>query len=91
MGAPVGAAIYSFVSFAVGAFVPLIPWLFTHGNGAKLATVALGLVAAVAVGTALGRFTGRSRLSTALRQLAFVAVPAAVTFGIGSAVGVGVS
>jgi len=91
LGAPVRAAISSFVSFAVGAFVPLIPWLFTHGNGAKLATVALGLVAAVAVGTALGRFTGRSRLGTALRQLAFVAVPAAVTFGIGSAVGVGVS
>ena len=47
--------------------------------------------AAMQVGTALGRFTGRSRLGTALRQLAFVAVPAAVTFGIGSAVGVGVS
>ena len=37
---------------------------------------------------ALSRFTGRSVVRSALRQLVFVAVPAAFVYGIGAAVGV---
>jgi VIT1/CCC1 family predicted Fe2+/Mn2+ transporter len=39
------------------------------------------------VGVATARFTERSRLKTVLRQLAFTMVPAAITYAIGSAVG----
>src|SRR5438552_10454896 len=88
LGAPVRAAISSFVSFAVGAFVPLIPWLVAHGLAAKLATAALGLAASILVGIALARFTGRPRWRTVVRQLVFVAGPAAFAYGIGTAVGV---
>ncbi len=84
---PPAAAASSFVSFAVGALVPLIPWFFVSGTGAVLASIILGAVAALAVGTVVASFTGRSRTRTAMRQLGIAAVVAAVTFGIGSLVG----
>lgn len=87
IGSPPAAAASSFVSFAVGALVPLIPWFFVSGTGAVLASIILGAVAALAVGTLVASFTGRSRTRTAMRQLGIAAVVAAVTFGIGSLVG----
>ncbi len=88
LGSPIGAAASSFVSFAIGALVPLLPWFFGGGHGYVAASILLGGVAAFAVGAALARFTGRSMLRSAFRQLAVSAVAAAVTWGIGSAVGV---
>src|SRR5205814_8372244 len=60
LGAPIGAASSSFVSFALGAFAPLVPWFFGGGRAYVVASVVLGAVAAVVVGAALARFTGRS-------------------------------
>ena len=88
LGSPVKAAVSSFVAFAIGAIIPVIPWLFGHGTAVEVATVAVGAVAAIAIGALLSRFTGRSAVKSASRQLAFAAVAAAVTYGIGSAVGV---
>jgi VIT1/CCC1 family predicted Fe2+/Mn2+ transporter len=88
IGSPRAAAASSFVSFAVGAIVPLVPWFIASGTAAVLASIILGAVASLAVGVLVAVFTGRSRVRTALRQLAIATVVAAVTFGIGSAVGV---
>ena len=88
LGSPVLAAASSFVTFALGAVLPLVPWFVGDGNGAILASVAIGAVAAIAVGVVLGVLTGRSPVRGALRQLAAAAVAAAVTYGIGRAVGV---
>src|SRR5436305_13903665 len=88
LGSPIGAAVSSFVSFGAGALAPLLPWFVGGGHGAAIATVVLTVVAALAVGAALSRFTGRSVVRSALRQLVFVAVPAAFVYGIGAAVGV---
>ena len=60
LGAPWRAAVSSFMMFALGAFLPLIPWLFTSGNGAVAASVVIGGVAALVVGGLLGAFAGRS-------------------------------
>ena len=90
LGSPVAAALSSFLAFAAGALIPLVPWFFGTGTGAIFASVILGLVAALTVGALLARFTGRSVVRSALRQLMWSAVPAAVTYAIGSAVGVGV-
>src|SRR5438105_8643997 len=60
LGSPIGAAASSFVSFALGAVVPLMPWFFGGGHGYVLATVVLGALGALAVGAGLARFTGRS-------------------------------
>lgn len=88
LGAPVQAAVSSFATFALGAFLPLLPWLITTGAAATLGSVGIGAVAAIGVGAALAVFTRRSWFRSALRQLAISAVAAAVTFGIGHAVGI---
>ncbi len=88
LGSPVKAAASSFTAFALGALVPLIPWLVSRGTGAELASVVLAAIAAVAVGAALAAFTRRPWWWTALRQVGISAIAAGITFGIGSALGV---
>lgn len=88
LGSPVQAAVASFVAFAVGAFLPLIPWLFTSGGTAAVASALIGAVAAVVVGAALSIFTRRTWWWSAGRQLLISACAAGITFGIGRAVGV---
>jgi len=89
LGSPVEAALASFVAFAFGALLPLLPWFFTSGTAAVVASVVIGVVASLAVGWFLGVFTGRSRARSALRQLFVAGVASAVTYGIGRAVGAG--
>ena len=91
LGSPWQAAAASFVTFAIGAFIPLLPWLIGTGTGAIVASVVLSAVAAIVVGSVLARFTERPVLPSALRQLAVTAVAAGVTYGVGRAIGTGVS
>jgi VIT1/CCC1 family predicted Fe2+/Mn2+ transporter len=88
LGQPVRAALWSFVTFSVGASIPLLPYFFGTGTAAMVAAIVLGVIAALAVGAALAKFTGRPMGRSAGRQLLFSAVPAVVTYVIGSAVGV---
>jgi VIT1/CCC1 family predicted Fe2+/Mn2+ transporter len=88
IGSPLAAAASSFGSFAFGALVPLIPWFFSSGTAAVLVSIVLGAVTAIAIGVSVATFTGRSKMRTAARQLAIAAVAAAVTYGVGTAVGV---
>ncbi len=89
LGSPVGAAISSLGAFSVGAVVPLLPWFFTGGVDAVVISIVLSAIAALAVGYALGYFTGRSRVWSATRQLGVSAGVAALTYAIGSLVGIG--
>ncbi len=89
LGSPWQAAGASFVTFALGAFIPLVPWLVTSGTAAIVGSIVLSAVAAVVVGVVLATFTERPRLASALRQLAVTVVAAAVTYGVGRAVGTG--
>lgn len=91
LGSPMGAAVSSLGAFGVGAIIPLLAWFFTSGNLATAISITLSMVAAVAIGVAIARFTESSKLRTVGRQVAFTAVPAALTYLIGSAIGVGVS
>ena len=86
---PYTAAGASLVTFAAGALVPLLPYLLGLDNLA----VALGLAALAAFvgGGLVARLTDRPFLRVALLQLILVGVAAGITFGIGSAVGAGVS
>ncbi|MHB8438836.1 MAG: VIT1/CCC1 transporter family protein [Acidimicrobiales bacterium] len=88
LGSPWQAAISSFVTFAIGALLPLVPWLVSSGNGATLGSVVVGALAALGIGAALALFTRRQWWWSALRQLGISAVAAGITFGIGHAVGV---
>jgi VIT1/CCC1 family predicted Fe2+/Mn2+ transporter len=89
LGSPVQAALSSFVTFAVGAFIPLLPWLFTRGTAAVVLSVVLAAAASVIVGGVLAAFTERPKLRSALRQLAITTVAAAITYGVGRAIGTG--
>ena len=82
------AAVSSFVSFSVGAILPLFPWFFAAGSVAVIASVIIGAIAALALGAAIGAMAGRNVAGTALRQLAVAAVAAAVTYGVGSLLGI---
>lgn len=88
LGRPVQAAVSSFVTFSIGAVIPLLPFLFGSGDAAKVATVIAAGVAALVVGGLLSVFTGKRWLWSAIRQLLICAAAGAVTFGIGTAIGV---
>jgi VIT1/CCC1 family predicted Fe2+/Mn2+ transporter len=87
-GSAVQASVASFLSFAIGAFLPLIPWLFSGGLKAVVISICIGAVAAAALGAAIGAFTGRGMLTTAIRQLTAAVVAAGITFGVGRLLGV---
>jgi len=87
LGSPLTAATTSLVYFALGAFVPLIPWLFTSGTLAEVLSIALTAVASLVVGAVVARSSSRPVVWGALRQLAIVVAAAGVTYGIGRLIG----
>jgi VIT1/CCC1 family predicted Fe2+/Mn2+ transporter len=83
LGSPTGAALSSFITFSLGASLPLIPFLFGMGNGILIASVLSG-TALFAVGALLSLFSGKSAWLSGLRMLVIGAAAAAATYGIGS-------
>jgi VIT1/CCC1 family predicted Fe2+/Mn2+ transporter len=83
---PQVAAVSSFVTFSVGAVVPLLPYLF--GLSALRVALVCGGVGLAVAGALSARFTPRPWWWSALRQLLFGAVAASATFLIGTAIGV---
>lgn len=82
------AAVSSFVAFALGAIVPLLPYLL--GASSFLASAILSAVGLFGAGAFVSRFTSRGWLYSGTRQLVLGALAAAVTYGIGAAVGTSV-
>src|SRR5262245_7045543 len=91
LGSPVGAAVFSFVSFAVGAALPLAPFVFGGGGAALVATIAVTAVALFGVGCATSLFSGRDAARGGLRSLLIGAAAGGVTYGIGRLLGAAVS
>ena len=88
LGSAWRAAGGSFVAFAIGAAVPVIPYLFGGGTAALVASLGMSLVALFAVGAAVSLLTGRSFLFSGARQLGIGLAAAIVTYAIGSLIGV---
>jgi len=88
LGSPWGAAISSFVSFAAGAIIPLLPFLFVKGQHAFSIAIGLTCLALFAIGAALSLFTGRNAWLGGLRMLAIGVAAGAGTYIIGKALGV---
>lgn len=86
-GSPWAAALSSFVAFTIGAFVPLLPWLWSSSGNEVWWSVGLAAVASAMVGGAIGLFTRRGTLKWALRQVVVTGLAAVVTFGVGRLVG----
>ena len=90
-GSPWTAAGTSFVLFAFGAIIPLVPFFLARGTAAVLWSVGLSAIALFGTGAAITLFTGRGVLRTGLRQLILGLGAAAVTYGIGKLVGVAIA
>jgi VIT1/CCC1 family predicted Fe2+/Mn2+ transporter len=87
-GSPWVAAIVSFLMFGAGALLPVLPWFFVGGAtgiGTSIAFSALGLFL---LGALITFFTGRTVLRSGLRMLGFGMAAAAISYGIGSLIGV---
>jgi VIT1/CCC1 family predicted Fe2+/Mn2+ transporter len=90
LGSPRAAAAYSFVTFAVGAFVPLAPFLVGAGTLAIVLSVLVSMAALFLVGALVSLLTGRGLLFSGLRQVAIGGGAALVTFTVGTIIGVSV-
>lgn len=85
------AAISSFLLFASGAIVPVLPWIFgLTGITAILFALLLVGLALLVTGAMVGVLSGGPPLRRALRQLAIGFGAAAITYGLGWVFGIGV-
>ena len=91
LGSPLAAAMASFWAFAIGAFVPLVPWLVGSGTGAVWASAGLGVGAAATVGGLLARLTERSVVRTVVRQILVAGGACLTTYFIGGLLGASVA
>ena len=85
------AAITSFILFAIGAVIPVIPFMITSGINAVIWSVCLSAAGLFIIGSAITLFTGRSIWFSGMRQVLFGIAAAAITFGIGKLVGVSIA
>jgi VIT1/CCC1 family predicted Fe2+/Mn2+ transporter len=84
------AALTSFVLFAAGAFLPVLPWLFAGGWTATALSAVLAGAGLFGAGAATSIFSARPVLLTGGRMLVLGLGAAAITYGLGAAIGVGV-
>ena len=90
MGSPIAAAFGSLLAFALGASVPLAPFLLLSGAAAFALTIAATLCALFLVGLGVSRLTHRQPVRSGLRQAASGLLAAAATYGIGALLGTAV-
>jgi VIT1/CCC1 family predicted Fe2+/Mn2+ transporter len=87
-GSAIEAALSSFFLFAIGAIIPVLPFMFLSGNQAIVLSTLLSAIGLFLIGAAITLFTGRNVWFSGFRQVIFGLAAAAVTFGIGKLIGV---
>lgn len=90
-GSAIEAAVYSFILFAIGAIIPVFPFIFTSGMKAVLISVLLSASGLFLIGAAITLFTGKNVWFSGFRQVLFGLTAAGVTFGIGKLIGVAIA
>ncbi len=85
------AALTSFVLFALGAILPVAPFIFTTGMPAVYISIALSTLGLFGLGAAITLFTGQPVWKSGLRMVLFGLIAAAVTFGVGRLIGVSIA
>ena len=84
------AAITSFLLFAIGAIIPVFPFIFLSGIGAVALSIVLSTVGLFVIGSGITLFTGRSVLFSGSRMVLFGLAAAAITYGLGKLIGVSI-
>ncbi|HEX4044307.1 MAG TPA: VIT1/CCC1 transporter family protein [Gammaproteobacteria bacterium] len=80
---PIGAMLSSFFSFAIGAGIPLLPFLFSHSNMSLYISIVATGITLFLIGALLSLFTNRNPWLNGLRMLCIGAVAGGLTFMIG--------
>lgn len=90
LGSPWGAATSSFISFALGAAIPLLPFALLRNTtpATLIITAAVTCIALFCIGVVLSLFTGRDALKGALRMVLIGSGAGIVSFMVGRALGV---
>lgn len=91
LGSPWAAAYSSFLTFCFGAIIPLVPFFFTKGDPAVIASAILSAITLFAVGAAMALLTGKRFYLSGLRMLLVGTAAAVITFGVGKVLNVTVS
>ena len=84
---PIGAMLSSFVAFAIGALVPLLPFLFYESAWNLLASIMVTALALFMTGAILSLFINRHPLLLGLRMLFIGAIAGSITYVIGRWIG----
>ena len=87
LGSPWRAAYSSFIAFALGAIVVVLPYLFMSGTAALLVGITLALVAMILVGAGMAALNGRPMLPSIARQIVVGVAAAGTTYLLGSLIG----
>lgn len=90
-GSAMEAALSSFFLFAIGAIIPVLPFMFTEGLKAIILSTIASAMGLFLIGAAITLFTGRNVWFSGFRQVFFGLAAAAITFGIGKLIGVSIA
>lgn len=90
IGSPWVAAISSLISFAIGAFIPLLPFFFNIGHWSLKISIIVSALSLFIVGCILSLFTGRNAFYGGFRMLCIGAFAGIATYAIGKMVGVNI-
>jgi VIT1/CCC1 family predicted Fe2+/Mn2+ transporter len=91
LGSPWIAAFSSFIAFAIGAVIPVIPFLVVHNSTAIVFSAIVCGASLFLVGALISLFTGRNMAYSGFRMVAIGALAAAITFAVGRLLGVSVA
>jgi VIT1/CCC1 family predicted Fe2+/Mn2+ transporter len=88
---PIGAMVFSFIAFSIGAFIPIVPFLFgDHPYNLPLSIV-LTAISLFVIGATLSLFSNKNAILSGLRMLLVGTIAGALTYAIGWLLGVSVS
>ncbi len=90
-GSAMEAAVASFILFAIGAIIPVIPFFFLGGYEAIILSTVVSGLGLFLIGASITLFTGKSVWYSGMRQVIFGLLAAAITFGIGKIIGISIA
>ena len=91
LGSPWRAAASSFIAFVLGALVPVLPYIFSAGPLAWVASAALSCLALFGVGAILSIFTARGPVFSGMRMLGIGLLASTITYIVGWLFGISVA
>lgn len=88
LGSGIQAAMASFISFAIGALVPLAPFVFMNGLNATVASLTISVATLFLIGATVSLLTGKSPLMSGLKMALLGLAAGGATYFVGHWIGV---